>query len=78
MKQVPGAPPPGSYAPQRSLVAKLHEETTKILRRPDVQEKLRGFAMDIAASRPGEYRAFIKAQIEKWVPLVKSSGARVD
>ncbi|MDB5925435.1 MAG: hypothetical protein JWN13_4371 [Betaproteobacteria bacterium] len=35
-------------------------------------------AMDIVASQPNEYRAFIKAQIEKWTPLVKASGARVD
>ena len=62
----------------RALVAKLHEETTKILRRPDVQEKLHGFAMDIVASRPDDYRTFIKAQIEQWTPLVKASGARVD
>ena len=63
----------GLHAPAkmpRALVAKLHEETTKILRRPDVQEKLHGFAMDIVASRPDEYRTFIKAQIEQWTPFV--------
>jgi tripartite-type tricarboxylate transporter receptor subunit TctC len=71
----------GLHAPAkmpRALVARLHEETTKILRRPDVQEKLHSFAMDIAATRPDEYRSFIQAQIEKWTPLVKASGARVD
>lgn len=71
----------GLHAPAKmpkALVAKLNEETTKILRRPDVQEKLHSYAMDIAASRPEEYRAFIKAQIEQWTPLVKASGARVE
>ena len=62
----------------RAIVAKLNEETTKILRRPDVQEKLKGLSMDIVASRPEEYRAFIRAQIEQWTPLVEASGARVD
>jgi tripartite-type tricarboxylate transporter receptor subunit TctC len=71
----------GLHAPAktpRAIVAKLHEETTKILRRPDVLEKLNAFAMDVVANRPDEYRAFIKGQIEKWTPLVKASGARAD
>jgi tripartite-type tricarboxylate transporter receptor subunit TctC len=71
----------GLHAPAKmpkALVVKINEETTKILLRPDVQEKLHGFAMDIVANRPEEYRAFIKAQIEQWTPLVKASGARVD
>jgi tripartite-type tricarboxylate transporter receptor subunit TctC len=62
----------------RAIVARLHEETTKILRRPDVREKLNGFSMDVVASTPAEYHAFIKAQIAQWTPLVKASGARVD
>ena len=71
----------GLHAPAktpRPVVAKLHEETTKILRRQDVRERLNGLAMDIVATGPEEYRAFIKTQIELWTPLVKSSGARSD
>lgn len=71
----------GLHAPAktpRPVVAKLHEETTKILRRQDVRERLNGLAMDIVATGPEEYRAFIKTQIELWTPLVKSSGARPD
>ncbi|HKA43813.1 MAG TPA: tripartite tricarboxylate transporter substrate binding protein [Burkholderiales bacterium] len=71
----------GLHAPAKTpgpLTARLYEETTKVLRRPDVQDRLRALDMDVAASRPEEYRAFIKAQIAQWTPLVKASGARVD
>jgi tripartite-type tricarboxylate transporter receptor subunit TctC len=34
--------------------------------------------MDVAASTPEEYRAFIKAQIAQWTPIVKATGAKVD
>lgn len=61
-----------------AIVARLHGESTKILRRPDVAEKLDGFAMDIAAGTPEHYRAFIKTQIEQWRPIIKSSGAKVE
>jgi tripartite-type tricarboxylate transporter receptor subunit TctC len=71
----------GLHAPvktPRPIVAKLHDETTRILLSLDVRERLNGLAMDIVASGPAEYRAFIQAQIEQWTPLVKSSGARAD
>ena len=71
----------GLHAPAktpRPVVVKLHEETTRILLRPDVQERLHGLSMDIIASGPAEYRAFIQAQLARWTPLVKASGARVE
>jgi tripartite-type tricarboxylate transporter receptor subunit TctC len=71
----------GLHAPAKlpkPVLTKLHAETTKILRRPDVLEKLNGMAMDVAASGPEEYRAFIQAQIGQWTPLVKASGLRTD
>jgi tripartite-type tricarboxylate transporter receptor subunit TctC len=91
---LPGVPPIASVVPgyealnfhglhapaktPKAVVAKLHEETTKVLQRPDVRERLAPLAMDIAASSPPEYRAFIQAQIKKWAPLIKASGTRID
>jgi tripartite-type tricarboxylate transporter receptor subunit TctC len=71
----------GMHAPAKTpaaIVAKLHDETTVILRRPDVTKQLNGLAMEIAASTPEHYRAFIKAQISLWGPVIKSSGVRAD
>jgi tripartite-type tricarboxylate transporter receptor subunit TctC len=71
----------GLHAPAktpRAVVAKLHDETTRILLSPEVHEQLSRLAMDVVASGPAEYRAFINAQIKQWAPLVKSSGARAD
>ena len=71
----------GLHAPAktpRAIVEKLHAETTRILLSADMRERLTGLAMDIAATGPAEYRAFIQAQIAQWTPLVKSSGARAD
>ena len=71
----------GMHAPAKTpvaIVAKLHDETTRVLRRPDVAKQLNALAMDIVASTPEQYRAFIKAQIDQWGPVVKSTGARAD
>ena len=71
----------GLHAPSNTpaaIVARLNSETAKILKRPDMTERLNGFAMDINAGSPEHYRAFVKAQITQWGPVVKSSGARAD
>ena len=62
----------------RAIVTKLYGEGTKILRRTDMQEKLHALSMDIDAMPPNEYRAFIKAEIGRWGPVIKASGARVE
>ena len=92
--QLPGVPPIASVLPgydalnfhglhlppktPPAIVARLHGESTKILRRTDVTERLTGLAMDVVAGTPEQYRAFIKAQIAQWAPIVKSSGAQVE
>ncbi|MEQ1774590.1 MAG: tripartite tricarboxylate transporter substrate binding protein [Burkholderiales bacterium] len=60
------------------IVARINSESSKILKRADVNERLSGFAMDIVAGSPDQYRAFIKAQIEQWAPVVRSSGMRAE
>jgi tripartite-type tricarboxylate transporter receptor subunit TctC len=71
----------GLHAPLKTpaaIVARLNNESSRILKRPDVAERLNGFAMDIVAGTPEQYRAFVKAQITQWAPVVKASGAKVD
>jgi tripartite-type tricarboxylate transporter receptor subunit TctC len=62
----------------RALVQTLHDDTTRILLSREVKDKLQSLAMDLPATTPEQYGAFVKAEIEKWTPLVKASGARND
>jgi tripartite-type tricarboxylate transporter receptor subunit TctC len=71
----------GLHAPAQTpaaVVARLHSECTQILRRADISERLNAMAMDVVAGTPSQYRAFIKAQIAQWGPLVKASGAKAE
>ena len=90
----PSAPPIGTIVPgyealnfhglhapaktPRALVQKLNHDTTRVLQSREVKDKLQALAMDVPATDPDRYRAFVKAEIDKWTPLVKASGARVD
>jgi tripartite-type tricarboxylate transporter receptor subunit TctC len=71
----------GLHAPAKTppaIVAKLHDETTRILRQPAVVKQLNAMAMDIVAGTPEQYGAFIQSQLEFWAPVVKSAGLRAD
>jgi tripartite-type tricarboxylate transporter receptor subunit TctC len=71
----------GMHAPAKTpaaIVARLHQETTRILRSPEMAKQLGALAMDVVAGTPEEYRVFIKAQTDQWAPVIKSSGMRAD
>jgi tripartite-type tricarboxylate transporter receptor subunit TctC len=67
------------YAPKgtpRPVVQKLHDEIVKILRMPDVRDKLTNqLGMEIVASTPEELAAHMAREIPRWGELVKKSGA---
>jgi len=71
----------GLYAPAKTppeIIARLHAETVKALAAPEVREKLLAQGAEPIGSSPEEFRAYIRAEIEKWGRVVRASGARVD
>jgi len=70
------AVPAGTPAP---IVQRLHQEFTKAMRNPAFVERLAaaGLAVTPSAS-PQAFSAFIRAEIDRWGPVVKKSGAKVD
>ena len=62
----------------RPVVMRLHGEIVKILKLPDVTQRLDGLGFEIVASTPEEFGAYIKSEIKKWEKVVKASGAKPD
>jgi tripartite-type tricarboxylate transporter receptor subunit TctC len=62
----------------KDIVAKLSTEIGKIMRLPEVKERLSSQGGEPVTDTPEEFAAFIKAEIVKWTKVVKESGARVD
>ena len=62
----------------REIVARISSELNKSLATQDVAERFAGQGAVPAPTTPQQYAAFVKSEIAKWGPVVKSSGAKVD
>ena len=60
----------------RDIVMKLNAEMKKALARTDVREQLAADGTVPVGNTPEEFGAHIKAEIARWAPVVKATGAR--
>jgi len=71
----------GIVAPARTpaqIVNRLNSEVNRILKLPDVMERLTQQGAEPGPRTSQEFGAFIKAEIAKWGKVVKASGAKLD
>ncbi len=62
----------------RPIVDRLNVELVRILRTPAVQERLVADGAAAAPSTPEAFGALIKAEIAKWLKVVKSASIRIE
>jgi tripartite-type tricarboxylate transporter receptor subunit TctC len=71
----------GTAVPAKTLpavVAKLSQEIARVLRLPDVRERLLSQGMEPTSSTPEEFSAYIRSEMTKWAKVVKASGAKAE
>jgi len=69
----------GVSAPARTpvpIVERIAREMQVVLKLPEVVKRWQEIGADASTMTPAEYGAFVKAELEKWTPVVKASGAR--
>ncbi len=62
----------------KEIVDKYNATIKAMLARPETQKTLANIGLDPLSSTPDEFAAFIKAEVAKWAPVVKASGAKVE
>ena len=70
------AVPAGTPAP---VVKRLYDEFVKALANPALVERFNQAGLEVTPSAsPEAFTAFIKVEMERWPPVVKAAGAKVD
>jgi tripartite-type tricarboxylate transporter receptor subunit TctC len=61
-----------------AVVASANAELNKALNAPDLRKKLEDQGLSITPTTANEFAQLIQADITKWAPVVRDSGAKVD
>jgi tripartite-type tricarboxylate transporter receptor subunit TctC len=65
-------------ATPREVVARLHSEIVKVLRMPDIRDRLVAQGADPVGSSPEEFGAFMKSETAKWARVIREANIRAD
>ena len=62
----------------RDIVNRLNAELHKLMKTPELTEKLAGLGSEVLLSTPDEFHEHIRRELVKWGKAVKDSGTRLD
>jgi tripartite-type tricarboxylate transporter receptor subunit TctC len=60
------------------IVGRLNAEVRRALQLPDVRERLRPEGIEAGDLDPQQFTAFVAAELKRWGPIVRASGATAD
>ena len=60
------------------IVNRLNADVRRVLQLPDVREKLRLEGIEPGDLDPQQFTAFVAAELKRWAPIVRASGAQAD
>jgi tripartite-type tricarboxylate transporter receptor subunit TctC len=69
---------PTLAATPRPIIERMNREMDAALKSADVREKLRNAGLDPVGGTPEEFARLIRAESDKWAPVIKRTGAKID
>lgn len=61
-----------------AIVARLYDATAEALKSPDVIAKLRQIGTEVSTGSTAEFAAFLKAERDRWGPIIKAADIKVE
>ncbi len=62
----------------KDIVAKLHHDAVAALHHPPVKQRYAQLGATVVASTPAELAAHLRSEMERWGPVIKAAGIKVD
>lgn len=60
----------------KDVIRRIHAETTKIMRSPEMEQRMRDAGLEVEASTPEQFSALIKRDLAAWAEIVKRGGIK--
>jgi tripartite-type tricarboxylate transporter receptor subunit TctC len=61
-----------------AIVRKLQDEVARVVRLPEIRERLAGMAIDPVGNTSEEFARIIAADIAKWTAVAKAANIKAD
>lgn len=58
----------------REIVVKLQQEIARIVKLPDIRERLLGLGVEPVGNTPEQFAEYMRTEIAKWARVVKVAG----
>jgi tripartite-type tricarboxylate transporter receptor subunit TctC len=71
----------GLFAPRGTpakVVSKIATDVSRLLKTPEMRERLTGLGVDAEGTTPQEFKAYFRADLEKWRKVVMAAGVSAD
>jgi tripartite-type tricarboxylate transporter receptor subunit TctC len=65
-------------ATPKDIVGRIHDDTVRALRQPDVAERIAAQGADIVGNSPAEFAAFIAAESVKYAAVIRQAGVKLE
>lgn len=62
----------------REIVTKLAAEIAKVLAKPEVVKRFADAGTPVTSRGPDAFAAFVRAENQRWLPVIKASGAKIE
>ena len=61
-----------------AIITRIHAETAKAMRLPDVQERLVAIGYELTATGPAALAEFLQKETDMWAEVIKKANIRAD
>ena len=62
----------------RAVVDRLNAEVAKVLKTPEMKEKMTGLGTDVVANSPEQFAQYLREETAKWSKIVRDAGIKLE
>ena len=62
----------------KPVIDKLNAEVVRVLRTPEMKEKMIGLGTEVVANTPEQFAQYLREEMAKWSKIVKDAGIKLE